>query len=106
MMEDWLHVPALTLEYSQEGGGLVSLLDSDVRSPLLIQLDRFQRRGALVSGRCLGSVPDEVAETIAAQKAVDRWLAFQILAGDSNSILPTDNIRVTAMELTAGHVLQ
>ena len=95
-----------TLEYGQESGGLVSLLDSDVRPSLLIQLHCFQSRGALVGGRRLGSVPDEVAETIAAQKAVHRRLAFQILARHGDSILPTDNIRVPAVELTSRHVIQ
>lgn len=95
-----------TLENGQEGGGLVPLLDANVRPTLLVQLDSLQRRGSLVGGRRLGSVPDEVAETVATQKTVDGRLAFQVLAGDGNAILPADNVRVTRMELTVRCLIQ
>lgn len=76
-----------------------------MRAAFFIELDRFESGGTLVGGRSLGTVPDEVAETIAAQETVDRWLAFEIFAGDSYSILPSDDVRVSRVELPARHFI-
>jgi hypothetical protein len=94
------------LEDGQESGGFVSLLNANVRAALFIQLDRFEGRGALVGGRSLGAVPDEVAEAIAAQKAVNGRLALQVLARDSYPILPADDVRVPRVKLPARHLIQ
>ena len=93
------------MENGQESGGFVSLLDTNMRTAFFIELDCFEGRSTLVSGRSLGPVPDEVAETITAQKTVDRWLAFEIFAGDSYSILPADDVRVTTVELPTRHFI-
>ena len=90
-----------------ESGRFMTLKDAHLGAALLVQLAGIEGRGALVSGRRLGTDPEEVAVAVATQHAVVGRLALEVATGDRDAVLPADDVRVAAVELPQrGRLLQ
>ena len=88
-----------TLKEGQESGRFVALNDPHLRTALLVEFARVERRRALIGRRSLAADPQEVAEAIPTEYPVIGRLSFEIATRHREPVLPPNHVRVPAVEL-------